>query len=130
MINALHTTTTIALVGYMCAFLGAVFYLATYETSPKLVVYAQVNLLLWAINAAIFLYGLQCAVSGSCNTYAWVFGTLVFIFGVLFLVRGIFKFVEKEKTAEERGKSLSPGAIDLPELTKTLPVGGFMLPSL
>jgi hypothetical protein len=131
LLDRLHTTTTIALVGYMTAFLGAVFYLSTYETSPQLIVYAQVNLLLWAVNAAIFLYGLQCAVTGSCNTYAWAFGTVVFILGVLFLIKGIFKFVESEKTAQDRRKNLSPGAKDLPSLMGSVwPVGGVTLPQL
>lgn len=129
--TSLHTATSIALAGYVCIFLGAVVYLATFPVSSNLVVYAQVNLLLWAINAGIFLYGLQCAVTGGCNHYAWIIGTAVFLVGVFYLLTSLFKFTDKEQTIENRRKHRSPGAKDELAITdQGWPTGGITVPRL
>ena len=121
---SLQTSTTVALTGYVCVFVGAVVYLATFPMSSKLIVYAQVNLLLWAINAAIFLYGLECSITGGCVNYAWIIGTVVFLVGVMYLLKSIFKFVENDR------RNASPSGGDFTITSPGWPSGGVTLPRL
>ena len=84
--------TLLALVGYIGVFIGSILALASMGVSP---IYTVSQSIMWLVNAAIFLYALNCSVVGKCNIYAWIIGYIALGVGIVALVGGIAAFANR-----------------------------------
>jgi hypothetical protein len=85
--------TLIALVGYIGVFVGSILALASMGVSP---IYTVSQSIMWMVNAAIFLYALNCSVVGQCNIYAWIIGYIALGIGIFAFIGGIAAFVNRD----------------------------------
>lgn len=85
--------TLIALVGYVGVFIGSILALASMGVSP---VYTVSQSVMWLVNAAIFLYALNCSVVGNCNIYAWIIGYIALGVGMIALIGGAAAFANRD----------------------------------
>lgn len=84
--------TKLAAVGYIM--LVVAYALALSSSTVKLPPSASANLVALVISIPIVLYGLNCAVVGKCEKYAWIYGYIIFSWGFLFLLLLIFSLMK------------------------------------
>ena len=86
--------------------MGSILALASMGVSP---VYTVSQSVMWMINAAIFLYALNCSVVGQCNIYAWIIGYIALGVGIIALIGGVAAFINRDKVRNQmQGLRASP----------------------
>jgi hypothetical protein len=80
--------TKVAAIGYFFIFMSSLIVLNVLQ--PELRRYYGVKILILAISIPITLYGINCTVIGKCETYAWIYGYLLFSYGLLTILLLLF----------------------------------------
>jgi hypothetical protein len=92
-----HTTvvpqTKVAALGYFFLFASAVVILTTIKDNKYRIAFIM-NLAVLAISIPIALYGINCAVVGKCELYAWIYGYLLFSYGLLAALLLLFSLLK------------------------------------
>jgi uncharacterized membrane protein len=79
--------TMIALVGNILYVIGTILVSASLRVRGDLL---AGNLLAMMVTIPIALYALNCAVVGSCTTYAWIYAYISVAVGILIIILGVY----------------------------------------
>lgn len=79
--------TMIALVGNILYVIGTILVSASLRVRGDLL---AGNLLAMMVTIPVALYALNCAVVGSCTTYAWIYAYISVAVGILIIILGVY----------------------------------------
>ena len=83
--------TKLAAIGYFLIFASSLIVYSLVKDGAKNKFVLNIASLL--ISIPIALYGINCSVVGKCETYAWIYGYLLFSYGILAALMLIFSLI-------------------------------------
>jgi hypothetical protein len=88
--------TKVAAIGYFFIFAASIIVLTTLNDGFRSKF--LLNIIVLAISIPIALYGINCSVVGKCETYAWIYGYLIFSYGLLVTLLLLFSLLSTKAT--------------------------------